>query len=321
LNTPDERNLKRVRLFRVLKVGGGVFAVLVVIGLLAGPIGLSAPSSCRVCHVAAAASDQLQKTAHASVACQDCHTDRGVAAGLGNSLALVGDAWRTIAPASSSGIAVHDEACRGCHGEIGREVPFVKRGLRMSHAGLEEAGYQCTECHAGTAHQVSADRLDGPRMSVCATCHNNVNQSGKCELCHVEQGSAEEAKRSDPEWSKTHGPNWRDTHGMGDLATCTLCHDKEKCRKCHGVPLPHGDNFIPVHGEQAAQYEDECFSCHKQAFCFSCHGMQMPHPDGFLKIHSTQTTGTDDPRCVKCHVADNCDECHVTHTHPGGAGE
>ncbi len=295
--------------------GLGVFAFAALV--LWGPVSLAEPSLCRSCHSPAAAYDDWLESPHASVSCGDCHTDRASLFGVGNSVALLGD----VLGSPSGGPRVPDDACVECHAGLESADPVViDNFFRMSHAGLAEAGYRCVECHAGTAHEVSEHRVGQATMSVCARCHNNTKETGACETCHIGKKSADVARRVDVEWSKTHGANWQSTHGMGVLDTCTLCHERSKCQKCHDIPLPHVKNFLAVHGELAMESREACLSCHKGSLCESCHGIEMPHPDGFLRGHSAVAVDARDTRCKTCHAVEACMRCHVAHVHPGGAG-
>lgn len=309
----NARHVARARLVAIVAAAVLVFAA--AIALLAGPVTLAVPRSCRLCHTPALAYDQWALSSHRKVTCARCHEDRAAVAGLGNSFALVAYVGLR-GDASPGAVNVSDAACLGCHNGIGSEAASVVAGLRMSHAGLSEGGYQCTECHAQVAHKVPAARDVGVTMSTCARCHNNVTVSGACALCHPTTETVVGARLRDPVWSRTHGANWRQLHGMGDLSTCTICHSTTYCQKCHGVPLPHSTGFIATHGAQALKSLPECTSCHLQSFCDSCHGIPMPHPSGFLPAHSKVAKGLNDVRCIKCHTPDNCAECHARHIHP-----
>jgi nitrate/TMAO reductase-like tetraheme cytochrome c subunit len=293
-------------------------ALSMVVLVAAGPVTLSAPRACTVCHVSGAAYTEWQASPHASVRCERCHTDRAALAGVGNSFALVSDVSRNLGGGRAGTVSVPSSACLSCHPYSSLNTPKVVRGLRMSHKGLAEAGYRCVDCHANAAHTVPPSRLSSPTMSMCARCHNNVNVSGTCTLCHSQTKSPDVARRSDPEWSKTHGPNWRQLHGMGDLSTCTMCHDSQECQKCHNVPLPHDADFIGRHGTLAKASKQACLSCHRQSFCDNCHGLPIPHPAGFLSDHPKVARGYEDARCLRCHVADDCASCHARHVHAHG---
>ncbi len=298
-----------------------LLAVLaVVLFVISGPISLAQTGSCGSCHATQKAYSDWRASSHSYVRCVSCHTERGSLGGVGNSFALAQDVVRTVIGTSGAAVAVQDRACTACHPPAELAKPTLVKGLRISHSGLTEGGYRCTDCHAGVAHSVPVARISAATMSVCARCHNNVKLSGKCSLCHAEAKSTGVVSRSDPEWSKTHGRNWRTMHGMGDLSTCTLCHTPQMCQRCHGVPLPHDTSFIAEHGASALKARTECLNCHNQSFCDDCHGMPVPHPVGFLASHPKIAKGVQDPRCARCHLSDDCLSCHEDHTHPHGPG-
>lgn len=299
-----------------VRVAVGVVVLAIVVFLVSGPVTLYAARSCGACHAPAYA--DWKASAHASVPCERCHADRAVLAGVGNSFALASDVWKDIGGAAGTASPPSNAPCVSCHPSDVLARPTVVGGLRISHKGLAEAGYRCTDCHADVAHRVSPSRLSAPTMSMCARCHNNVNVSGQCTECHSQAGSTQLAQSRDPEWSKTHGPNWRQLHGMGELSTCTMCHKSEECQQCHQVPLPHDANFIADHGATAKKSKPVCLTCHSRSFCDNCHGLPIPHPAGFLAQHSTVAKSDDDARCLRCHVADDCASCHQQHVHPHG---
>ncbi|MBN2821876.1 MAG: hypothetical protein JXR33_01600 [Coriobacteriia bacterium] len=290
--------------------------------LLAGPVSLAIPTTCSVCHADTGEYEEWRQSSHAGVACQYCHVERGYLGGLGNSVLLLSEAGRVMSGNRSDVAWVPDCGCVACHPDIGDEQPFTTSGLRMQHAGLAAGGYRCVECHAEVAHVRHPDRMPQPTMSTCAACHNNVQVSGRCETCHSGERSSDEARRRDAELAKTHGGNWKSLHGMGDLDTCTLCHEPSKCEACHDIPLPHDSGFGANHGSVAVSGgRESCLTCHTSSFCDSCHGIEMPHPDGFLPAHSSLANGLEDPLCIRCHTTANCAECHKRHVHPGGADE
>jgi len=292
---------------------------LIVLGLVSGPVSLAVPRTCDACHDASGEYTEWTESSHADASCESCHEQRGYVFGLGNSIALGSEVWRTVFGPQGDTAWVADDACIRCHPGIGNEETLVVNGLRMSHRGLREAGFRCAECHAAAAHVLDEDRIDEPTMSTCAECHDNRTASGECVVCHPDAEGSGERERRDAEFARTHGANWESTHGMGDLTTCVLCHEPAKCESCHGVALPHDSGFAATHGRNAVPGRGPCVAaCHTTAFCDSCHGIEMPHPGSFLPEHSSIAQGYEDPVCARCHTTTNCDECHEKHIHPGG---
>jgi hypothetical protein len=299
------------------RIAAALLSMVLLLWGASGPLSLAVPSSCNVCHATSGHYAQWKKSTHSEVSCQDCHTERAYLWGVGNSVALTSEVWRTVFGPRGDRAWVEDEACLECHPDIGSEQAFVSNGLRMTHRGVPDGGYRCVDCHADAAHEYPAGRIPQPTMSTCAACHNNVRVTGECSTCHPAEGSSGEARRHDAEWSITHGPDWETLHGMGDLDTCTLCHPQSKCSMCHGVPLPHDARFAATHGTAAIENRAPCLTCHTAAFCNSCHGIDMPHPQGFLARHSSVATSVEDETCARCHTTANCNDCHLRHVHPG----
>jgi len=158
-------------------------------------------------------------------------------------------------------------------------------------------------------------------MDDCLGCHKAKNAPMECNTCHDEEGEEGQEITANGPWQVTHGPAWEKTHGLGDQDTCHTCHPADFCSKCHGVPVPHPIDFGATHGQYANENTSECLVCHKsqRRFCDACHGMAMPHPDKFLEAHVRVAGGRTDPRCIRCHVASDCDACHALHVHPGGS--
>jgi len=173
---------------------------------------------------------------------------------------------------------------------------------------------RCTECHSDVGHGfVSAGRVIV--MDSCMGCHDGAEASQECSSCHV--GERERTDVSSA-WAQVHSTNWASTHGMGELETCAVCHPAEDCSTCH-MQMPHGPVWTNLHGQTAIDVgDDTCVECHVESLCVGCHGLEMPHPQDFLPIHADKViaVGSDDV-CLACHALNDCDDCHATHSHPG----
>lgn len=110
---------------------------------------------------------------------------------------------------------------------------------------------------------------------------------------------------------------------MGDLTSCTACHPKDYCVRCHELELPHSPNYLSEHGEDvSALGEAACATCHREASCLACHGgVEMPHPDEFLSEHKQAVDALGKEACDRCHAEESCESCHARHTHPGLSAE
>ena len=99
--------------------------------------------------------------------------------------------------------------------------------------------------------------------TVCAKCH----QTKDCLQCH--EGNP----------PPSHDKDWAKQHPLvgGKLPNlCRLCHSAAKgdtCLTCHGVPMPHPDDFALEHAK-VASFEKKalCFRCHdRKKDCGECH--------------------------------------------------
>lgn len=269
---------------------------------------------CEGCHLRGDFERETAASAHASVDCRSCHVPAGfvdrVAFSLGQPLTMFiplgGHPGRADA-------AVPDGRCLACHDDL-RAAVVTADGVRIAHATCA-AGADCTDCHSTTAHGAEARWVRRYDMDTCLACHIGQAQVA-CDLCH--DGRLPDNRIASGSFAITHGPEWQVTHGMGDSATCSVCHKPDDCVECHGQGLPHGADFITVHGAFAVDEASACDGCHEDTFCSSCHGTPMPHTDEFTRAHPV-TAGEQADLCARCHAESDCTTCHEKHVHPGGA--
>lgn len=295
----------------------GVPAALLLI-VVAWALGSSSPRVCALCHADHSAA--LATTSHREVTCYACHLPSG---GWGWAQEKTVELTRMYPAALLHRVTSTDEpvrvsryACLQCHQKVLAGVIEAKN-LRISHVSCA-ADAKCDSCHGATAHGASTRHPRDPVMEECAACHVAKHASNACDTCH--RGRSQHDRLAVAPWQVTHGANWPTTHGMGDLRYCVVCHPSDYCVHCHGLVIPHPVSFARTHGE--ASKTAACDSCHSRTrFCDVCHGIQMPHPAGFLQAHSKSATGgLQDPRCLTCHDATDCEACHVAHVHPAGPG-
>lgn len=301
--------VRRIRLVAVmaLAVTGVAFATALTAG--------SVPATCSACHVGVHATESAS---HADVSCYSCHLDRG----FWDWPAFKSREMFVMYPGQLLGVKPRgpvDEtarsACLGCH-EAVLNGTIERLGIRINHGVCAPIG-SCDSCHAGVAHGEQVRWLREPVMEECVACHRAESATDACDACH--RGKSETERLSTGPWQVTHGANWKLTHGMGSLRSCSVCHPKDYCVRCHGIELPHPVDFGTTHGRDAMAKSASCGTCHDaRTFCGACHGVPMPHPDGFLVQHSDVATGYKDETCLAlCHRQEDCADCHVAHTHPG----
>jgi len=119
-----------------------------------------------------------------------------------------------------------------------------------------------------------------------------------------------------------HTEQWISLHGREaaeDLERCRECHDELACRACHLAEWPHEEAWQSEHGAVASSTEARgCYLCHTATYCDPCHGgVHMPHPADFLVQHSTGSFAQ--ASCGVCHPGSDCDACHREHgSHQSG---
>jgi hypothetical protein len=271
----------------------------------------------------------FDSTAHAEIACKDCHTNVTRPRHKKEDLAdLAGDAicaqCHTVAT-RVTGRSVHADTvgCMDCHG--GAHVMLRNNDLHspMSPVGQVQA---CGGCHAelpGQRHMIESyvDSVHGRGLlrsgligsPTCSTCHgaHNVfpiehersptsfkNSPQMCGDCHAYILE---------EWRdvSAHGAAWKE--GNTETATCVDCHSSHEI----------GD---PVVGRERLGIIDECGDCHGEyhelyrgdfhgkatnlglivsATCADCH-----HPHATLGNHDPRSTIHPD------NLQATCGDCH-----------
>lgn len=295
-----------------------IVACIAVIAF-AGIVGASVdPRFCAACHDPEA--ESLRTGPHSRLACDACHASGGAFRLVDFRLSVVAMIPSALAGRPPAEARIPDAACLRCHDDVASGV-VTAGGIRMSHAEVAEAGITCVECHNGTAHTERGAAIRGRYdMGTCLECHRtNAGNVDACSVCHTDDRDGARSRALTP-WRVTHGSNWQKTHGMGDLRTCSACHQGSYCGRCHRTQVPHPSSFKTQHGAgilEDASLESDCLTCHQRSACDGCHGLDMPHPAGFLETHSKAVKQATDEVCYRCHDKASCKQCHGRHVHPG----
>ena len=77
----------------------------------------------------------------------------------------------------------------------------------------------------------------------------------------------------------SHNEDWSGSHGAagaGQPGLCELCHKDSRgdsCLTCHGVSLPHSEDYVMEHSDEASfDSGGVCSRCHNLAEdCAMCH--------------------------------------------------
>ncbi len=217
------------------------------------------------------------------------------AAGSGTRFARIADAQRLTA-----------NECARCHTAVPATVKW--KGSPFPHARHADSLGDCTSCHTpyadhgklawgkdacGTCHggvpvphpagfrREMGRYVEQEGFDTCRTCHGDEAARQRCTPCH--EGGPE----AEIDWkgmSLSHANHAR--HGID----CTTCHTEldahggvaltpAECNECHGVTLPHPEDFAETHGELFRKQKldlETCSTCHEGGmpgeFCQMCHG-------------------------------------------------
>jgi nitrate/TMAO reductase-like tetraheme cytochrome c subunit len=309
-----------------------VTAFLVLVGFAL--LWTSTATFCSLCHTMKATVTAYEKSAHAGVNCEQCHTKPGPFFFLTSKLEALQEPVKQFTGNYEEPIlgVVQNASCRRCHTDEQLFPTISRSGINVNHEHLIEAGYQCVTCHSTVAHldAVPEGARTEPTMDQCLVCHNNHYTAAdgtvavsRCDLCHVKP-----APGTRPE---THTTDWLEIHGSaGILSTCTACHPQKpgeqssagaqyvsglNCVSCHhGIVMPHPDAWLQEHGGVSLKKgEGSCTQCHDaKTYCAGCHHVPMPHPADWVSAHP-RIARADAATCMNCHKAENCNACHLAH--------
>lgn len=283
--------------------------VLVALSLIAGYVVTGTQAYCAdSCHAGSSAAQSGLEQGHAR--CVACHESPGLL-GAGSNVIARGRmvaAWLADAPAPASAVA-GSAACLSCHSDVSGGVVETPR-IKMSHREPVTAGYTCVQCHPDTGH-VAASRHS---MSTCLPCHDGETAPSECETCHVSDPYSTFGERD----SETSTPLDRAVYPLVrfDDVGCGGCHDEvAECDTCHGLRMPHSDEFVDgAHAKDAAfERKELCFRCHQENWCSTgCHIGFPGHGDNWKLQHQEAPwdagcgchqarSGREGPMCVLCH--------------------
>jgi cytochrome b subunit of formate dehydrogenase len=273
---------------------------------------------------------KVDSTAHAEVACRDCHTNVERPRHRAEDLAdLTGDAicaqCHTVAQ-RVVGRSVHADkvGCMDCHGEA-HTIPFNNDLLSpMSPVGQVQT---CGGCHAELPGQ--RDMIDSFVNSVHGRglMRSGLLSSPTCSTCHgghrvfeVEDERSPTSFRNSPqmcgdchayildEWlnQSAHGTAWKE--GNRETATCIDCHASHEIRDPVVDPLGRLgiiDQCGDCHGHYLDLYRGDFHGKATNlglvisATCADCH-------------HPHATLGNEDPRSTihRDNLQATCGDCH-----------
>lgn len=226
----------------------------------------------------------LPTSAHAGLACADCHTQVNL----------------EDHPAETSR---HVE-CSSCHSDVAEEYAESVHHRKLDQ-GDSRAPF-CYDCHGIHNIRPQADptsptsRLHIPQM--CATCHSTVDTVGLSRVGHESPYSAYS--------HSIHGKLILE-EGMDGAAVCSDCHEPHRQLRGHDPRAAIFKSNIPntcgqCHGEITEQFQA---SVHGQAVknenfdapvCTDCHSEHsiLPPDDSTSRVYGANISRT---TCLDCH--------------------
>lgn len=308
----------------LIVVGTAVAAFLAL--LFAADVVTSSPAVCGSCHEMQVRTAEWAESAHAGVACVDCHVeDRDwyefPAAAVEQTRLLGRDTYLHFASSAPdsvderpAGVApMSDDVCLACH-DVDRKATSGFRIL-IDHPEHARRNGSCISCHERTAHPVPTRGRAMSLMSKCMNCHGSAEQpkaSAECGVCHPKGFELRPVSHTQDKWAKGHG-----RIATEDKTQCVMCHTKRFCTDCHGVEMPHPADWergATGHGPYARNDRVVCSKCHDKqpTWCAMCHHEGLnPAKGPWVKQHFTQVESKGASFCFGCHSPTYCVKCHV----------
>lgn len=238
-------------------------------------------------------------------------------------------------------------ACTACHSA-------VSHGPKERPDQVEAWHNTCLECHAQEKVAMSV------RTSIsCSACHSDLTLVSpedhrqadfrtahgdaattdvqSCQQCHLTPGLATLNPGDQPpaaHFQPVIQPRPHPTVPAMPAGSLKVTEGmKDACASCHGVTMPHPENWLTNHTEGFKEKPELCASCHgtrdqgfkvqvvgnprtlstTDASCTGCHAQPMPHPENWVaEGHFTQARVAPQT-CAQCHSAAN--EANPTAAH------
>lgn len=259
----------------------------------------------------------------------EIHTSRGVECTVcHNRVAHVENFELTLEdPTTGEPNQPHDDfqvmtACFRCHSQ--EEVRNVANG-----ESAESAPGDCDACHTPEfdlvpeSHDASGFvRQPGERRAVHAELAREEGIAGsEDESPEGEDAAAEPGAEGEGGGETEGGGEEHEVAGfvmkpLHEIDSCGTCHADQFCTDCHGVDIPHPEDFDQTHPPIAEKNPKSCENCHlKEAagmnVCDECHHSAGDTTQAWLPQHPTVVRGDGAEACFDCHDPRFCSACHV----------
>lgn len=149
--------------------------------------------------------------------------------------------------------------CLSCHPE--EKLYTFDENLIFSHQRHFDEGVVCNTCHHSQGALVYT-----PVKEDCISCHADRGLPIGCATCHQDVEILKPESHIKAEFDLAHG------RMSLDLNSCNECHGAKRfCIDCHGVPMPHPQDYLTIHPSQVMGEPVKCATCHGKQPCQSCH--------------------------------------------------
>lgn len=311
-----------------------VLAVVTLISIAAVALALSigfdlatsSPKVCTSCHEMDLRASQWAVSAHSTVSCVECHEPvtewYQVPSRVSNRAGLLardisahrsGDYEDPVDRADPASEPIADAVCLQCH-DPNRKATSGFRIL-IDHPEHAERNGSCISCHVRTAHPLESRGTALSLMAQCFTCHGTAQQpdaSAECRVCHPSEFDLVPASHAESQWARGHG-EVSDT----DESQCTMCHEQTFCDDCHGLAMPHPDDWAggpEGHAVAAEADRGVCATCHGSSpdLCTMCHHTSFDPMQGtWIVQHNLEVKAEGSSYCEECHSRAYCSFCHT----------
>lgn len=288
----------------------------------------ASPALCSSCHEMAPRAESWEQSAHAHVSCVECHQEPhpwyavpqrlvGRAGILVRDVTshMAGDYDDPVDASQSADSPIADETCLQCH-DADRKATSGYR-IIIDHVEHAKLNGSCVSCHVRTAHPLESRGRALSLMAQCFTCHGTAEKpeaSAECDVCHPSDYEPKPAAHMEQEWMRDHGQV-----ALTDARLCGMCHEKAMCEQCHGLEMPHPDDWAKGatgHGVVARTDRAVCTQCHgdRLDMCTMCHHSDYdPNRGTWIKQHFLNVRERGATYCMsECHSPVFCIDCHAT---------
>lgn len=308
-----------------IRVVLGVLAGLVALGVVAD-FTTASPTLCESCHEIEPRAAEWRESAHAEIACVECHERptawydvptrllaRGGLLARDVSSHLSGDYDDPVDSRVPGAKPMPDAICLQCH-TPDRQATSGYRIL-IKHEEHAKRNGSCVSCHLRTGHPEPERGRPLSLMGQCFMCHGTPEQPkalAACAVCHPTDFDLRPTSHEAKGWQESHG-----RVADVDRRQCTMCHTAKSCADCHGLEMPHPagwDKGPAGHAVVAQRDSAVCVRCHheKPDLCSMCHHRGFSATGtAWLQQHPEKVRDGGAGFCEECHERVYCVRCHT----------